>query len=235
MASQLKPLKPYGLAGPNPPKVIMVLEELGIPYEAEATRFDQVKTPEFLAINPNGRMPALQDPNTGLTVWESGAILEYLVERYDKDNKISFPAGSDEAALARQWLFFQVSGQGPYYGQAVFFSRYHHEKLPSAVERFVKEINRVTGVLESHLSKQKGNVADAGAEGDGPWLVGDRYTYADMSFVPWQHMLTLVPLDPEVKVHHDPNEFPNVKKWMANMMARPAVAKAIDLALKNSK
>ncbi|KAL8407550.1 hypothetical protein RB594_006394 [Gaeumannomyces avenae] len=235
MASQLKPLKPYGVAGPNPPKVIMALEELGLPYEPELTRFDQVKSPEFLAINPNGRMPALQDPNTGLTVWESGAILEYLVERYDKDNKISFPAGSNESALTRQWLFFQVSGQGPYYGQAVFFTKYFGEKVPAVVERFTKEIVRVSGVLESHLSKQKGNVADAGPEGEGPWLVGDRYTYADLSFVPWQHMIAMIPMDPEVKVTYDPNEFPNVKKWLANLLARPAIAKGIDLALKQLK
>lgn len=235
MASQLKPLKPYGVSGPNPPKVIMALEELGLPYEPELVPFDQVKSPEYVAVNPNGRLPALHDPNADLTVWESGAILEYLVERYDKDNKISFPAGSKEAALARQWLFFQVSGQGPYYGQAVFFTKYFGEKVPSVVDRFLKEVNRVSGVLESHLSKQKGNVAEAGPEGDGPWLVGGRYTYADMSFVPWQHMITLVPMDPDAKLKYDPNEFPNVKKWLANLMARPAIAKGLDLALKNIK
>ncbi|KAL8364814.1 hypothetical protein RB595_003880 [Gaeumannomyces hyphopodioides] len=231
MASQLKPLKPYGVGGPNPPKIIMALEELGIPYEAEPFPMDQVKSPEFLAINPNGRLPALQDPNTDLTVWESGAILEYLVERYDKDNKISFPAGSNEAALARQWLFFQVSGQGPYYGQAVYFTRAFSEKVPAVVERFVKEIIRVSGVLESHLSKQKGNVAEAGPEGEGPWLVGDRYTYADLSFFPWQHMIAMVQMDPDVKVIYDPNEFPNVKKWLGNLIARPAIAKGLALAL----
>lgn len=232
-AQQLKPLKPYGVAGPNPPKVIMLLEELGLPYEAVETGFDELKKPAFLAINPNGRMPALQDPNNGdLAIWESGAILEYLVERYDSEqHRLSFPRGTHEAALARQWLFFQVSGQGPYYGQSVWFQKYHSEKVHSAIERYVKEINRVTGVLEGHLAKQKGNVAESGETGgDGPWLVGDRISYADLAFVPWQAMLDRIQFDPEVKEKYDLNKFPNVKKWLGNMLARPAVTKALGMA-----
>ncbi|KAH8156115.1 hypothetical protein CIB48_g12131, partial [Xylaria polymorpha] len=144
-SSNLKPIKVYGKAGPNPPKVIMVFEELGLPYEVQELQFADVKKPEYTAVNPNGRMPAIHDPNTELTLWESGAIVEYLVETYDKDNKISFPRGSNESYLTKQWLFFQTTGQGPYYGQAVWFTRYHPEKLQSAIDRYVKEIYRVTG------------------------------------------------------------------------------------------
>ncbi|KAJ2988560.1 hypothetical protein NUW58_g3907 [Xylaria curta] len=125
MTSSLKPIKAYGKGGPNPPKVIMILEELGLPYEIVSVQFADVKKPEYTAINPNGRLPAIHDPNTGLTLWESGAIVEYLVETYDKENKISFPKGSNESYLTKQWLYYQTTGQGPYFGQAVWFTRYH--------------------------------------------------------------------------------------------------------------
>lgn len=92
----------------------MVASLLGLPYEAIPIPFPEVKNPKYLdAINLNGRMPALQDPNTGITLWESGAIIEYLVETYDTEKKISFERGSPEDYQARQWLYFQVSGQGP--------------------------------------------------------------------------------------------------------------------------
>lgn len=115
--SSIKPIKIWGKRGPNPPKVAMLCEELSIPYDAQDTQFSDLKLPEFLAVNPNGRMPAIYDPNTDLTLWESGAIYEYLIEKYDTNNKLSFPQGSTESYLAKQWLFFQVSGQGPYFGQ----------------------------------------------------------------------------------------------------------------------
>jgi glutathione S-transferase len=110
MSSSIKPITIHGKHGPNPPKVRMVCEELGLPYELNDVQFADIKKPEFLKINPNGRMPAIYDPNTDLTLWESGAIIEYLVEKYDTENKLSFAQGSTDAYLAKQWLFFQVSG-----------------------------------------------------------------------------------------------------------------------------
>jgi glutathione S-transferase len=110
MSSSIKPITIHGKHGPNPPKVRMVCEELGLPYELNDVQFADLKKPEFLKINPNGRMPAIHDPNTDLTLWESGAIIEYLVEKYDTENKLSFASGSTDAYLAKQWLFFQVSG-----------------------------------------------------------------------------------------------------------------------------
>ncbi|KAF2205773.1 thioredoxin-like protein [Delitschia confertaspora ATCC 74209] len=112
MSSQIKPIKVWGKGGPSPPRVRIFLEELGLPYEIVPWPLSKVKTPEYLAVNPNGRLPAIHDPNTDLTLWESGAILEYLVERYDTKNKISFLPGSNEYYLAKPWLFFQASGQG---------------------------------------------------------------------------------------------------------------------------
>ena len=110
----LQPIKVWGGGGPNPPKVGYICEELGLPYTVVDISFPQLKEQTYLSINPNGRMPAIYDPNTDLTLWESGAIVEYLVERYDVERKVSFEPGSKHAQLARQWLFFQVSGQGPY-------------------------------------------------------------------------------------------------------------------------
>lgn len=117
----LQPLKLYGGNGPNPAKVRMILDELNLNYEIVEVSLKDTKTPEFVKINPNGRIPALEDPNTGITLWESGAIIEYVVDKYDVNKTLSFPAGSDEYWLAKQYLFFQMSGQGPYFEQAVSF------------------------------------------------------------------------------------------------------------------
>jgi glutathione S-transferase len=110
-------------AGPNSWKVVTVLEELGLPYKIDLLIFADVKKPEFIAINPNGRVPAMKDPNSGgLILWESGAIVEYLIETYDKQGKISY-VREEEMELkwqTRQWLAFQISGQGPYFGQATW-------------------------------------------------------------------------------------------------------------------
>ncbi|KAK9345650.1 glutathione S-transferase Ure2-like protein [Lipomyces starkeyi] len=185
MWSQIKPIKVWGKGGPNPPKVAIVLEELGLPYEAVAIQFADVKKPDYLAINPNGRLPAIYDPNTDLTLWESGAIIEYLIERYDTTHKLSFAPGTAESYHAKQWLFFQTTGQGPYYGQA----------------RYTKEISRVTGVLEGHLARQK-----VDADSDGPWLVGNKFSYADISFIPCRIMTTRIIGRDE----YNPDNFPHM-------------------------
>ncbi|KAL2166289.1 hypothetical protein VTG60DRAFT_2973 [Thermothelomyces hinnuleus] len=222
--SDLKPIKVYGKGGPNPPKVVIILEELGLPHEIEAVPYGDVKKPEYLAINPNGRLPSIRDPNAGLTLWESGAILEYLVDKYDTDHKLSFPAGSNEAYLAKQWLFFQTTGQGPYYGQAAWFTKYHHEKLPSAIDRYVNEIKRVTAVIEGHLARQK---EEHGAkEGfDGPWLVGNKLSYVDIAFVPWQVIAKR--LFGETGQYNE-DDYPLVKEWLGKLLARESVRKALE-------
>ena len=215
MSSQIKPIKVWGQGGPNPPKVAIILAELGLPYEIDPIPFSEVKNPEYLAINPNGRLPSIHDPNTGLTLWESGAILEYLIERYDTEHRLSFAPGTPESYHAKQWLFFQVSGQGPYYGNAVFFKKYHPEQLPSAIERFVKEINRVSGVLDKYLAQQE----QEHGGGDGPWLVGNKISYADLAFAPWQGLLGLV-LE---KDEYDADNYPHLKEWIGKMVSRETV------------
>ena len=222
--STLKPIKLYGKGGPNPPKVAMVIAELGIPHEIVPITFPDLKKPDYLALNPNGRMPTIYDPNTDITVWESGAIILYLIERYDPERRMSFEPGSKEATLANQWLFFQVSGQGPYFGQAVWFTRYHSEKLPSAIERYCKEIVRVYGVLEGHLKKEKEAAAGVG---DGPWLVGNKFSFADLSFLSW-HVITPMAITKEVFDLNTDEQFPEVKAWFDRMLVSEATKKVIE-------
>jgi glutathione S-transferase len=214
----LKPLNLWTLQGhagtPNPWKVLMVLEELKLPYETKLVNLTDLKKELYESINPNGRVPALEDPNTGITIWESGAILEYLVDTYDKQHTISFTAGSKEYYESKQWLHYQVSGQGPYFGQAAWFTVYHPEKVPSAVERYVNEIRRVAGVLDRSLHSG--------------YLVGSRYSYVDAAFLPWFEVAKLF-WEEEMDLEKD---FPRVKAWLGRVKARPAIARTIDDYLK---
>ena len=218
--SSIKPIKIWGQDGPNPPKVAMLVEELGLPHEIIPVSFGDVKKPEFLKINPNGRMPAIYDPNTDLTLWESGAIIEYLIEKYDTDRKLSYAPGSNDAYHTKQWLYFQVSGQGPYYGQAVWFKRNHPERVQSALDRYLNEMKRVTSVLDGHLKKQKEKY------GNEPWLVGDRITYADLAFLTFQLFVPDI-LSEDLKPF-DLDQFTEVSGWVARLKERPAVKKVLE-------
>lgn len=194
--------------GPNPWKVAYILEELNIPYETRFIRGENIKKEPFVSVNPNGRVPAIEDPNTNITLWESGAILEYLAETYDKDRKLSFAPGSPEYFHAKQWLHFQTSGQGPYFGQWMWFSFYHPEKFVSAQERYLNEIKRVSGVLDKYLDGRD-------------WLVGGKFSYADAAFLPWFSVLGKLP-EGAVDLEKD---FPNLDAWLKRLNERPAIAK----------
>lgn len=207
----LKPIVLYSHAsGPNPWKVAAVLEELSIPYETKFLQFPELKKDPFESINPNGRVPAIEDPNTGLNLWESGAIVEYLVETYDKQNTLSFAAGTPDYFYAKQWLHFQMSGQGPYFGQAVWFTKFHSEAVPSAKERYNNEVKRVSAVMDRVLASRE-------------WLVGNKISYADLSFVPWFLLVPAYTL-PDLDLS---KEYPNLSAWLERMKARPAVQKVV--------
>ncbi|EKM49058.1 uncharacterized protein PHACADRAFT_107626 [Phanerochaete carnosa HHB-10118-sp] len=196
--------------GPNGWKVALVLEELGLTYESVYLDFQksEQKAPEFIKYNPNGRIPALIDhSNSDFIVWESNAIIQYIVDKYDKGHKLSIAPGTDEYYIQLQWLYFQASGQGPYFGQAGWFTFYHPEKVPSAIERYKNEIKRVFGVLESVLSTRE-------------WLVDSRLTVADLSLVPWNHLTT-----PHLEDVDFEKEFPATAKWHNKLLKRPAVEK----------
>lgn len=203
----MKPITLYGHhAGPNPKKVVMVLEELNIPYDVKLLEFPEMKQPAFEKINPNGRVPAIEDPNTGITLWESGAIIEYLVEKYDERRAISFPPDTPESYHAKQWLHFQATGQGPYFGQAVWFKIHHKEQIQSAIDRYINEIRRVAGVLNEALEGHQ-------------FLVNDKCSYVDIAFVPWFEVIPWVTGD-AIDLQ---KVFPNVDAWLRTLKARPAV------------
>jgi glutathione S-transferase len=214
----LEPITLWGHdSGPNAWKVAMILEELNVPYTYKIIEFPDMKKEPYESINPNGRVPAIEDPNTGVTLWESGAIIEYLVETYDKQHNISFASGSKENYEAKQWLYYQVSGQGPYFGQAVWFTLFHPEKLPSAVDRYLNEIRRVSGVLDRVLQ-------------DKDFLVGGKFSYADAAFVMGYAIMFLFADRVNLKT-----DFPFLNAWLERLKARPAIAKILqdrDAAMK---
>ena len=156
--------------------------------------------------------PAIEDPNTGITLWESGAIIQYLVENYDSEYKLRSKDAPDKY-YENQYLMYQMSGQGPYFGQAAWFTAFHHEKLPSAQARYVNEIKRVTKVLDACLQGKE-------------YLVGGKCSYADLSFITWYGMVGFLDSSGGLQKELDANA--NWKAWMDRLMARPAVKKTLE-------
>ena len=196
---------------PNGHKITMFLEEAGLPYtihRVDIGKGDQFK-PEFLAIAPNNRMPAIVDnaPTDGgkpISIFESGAILQYLAEKTGK----FMPKDIRGRFEVMQWLFWQMGGLGPMAGQNHHFNIYAPEKIPYAMERYTKETNRLYGVLNTRLA-------------DREFMAGD-YSIADMASYPW-----VVPWERQGQKLED---FPNVKRWLNAIATRPAVVKAYAVA-----
>ncbi|KAI1275233.1 thioredoxin-like protein [Xylaria sp. FL0933] len=223
--ASLKPIIVWGhTIGPNPLKVRMVLEELGIPHEFKIVEFGEMKQEPFISINPNGRVPAIEDPNTGLTLWESGPIIEYLVDQYDKDHKISYDSFTEKYQI-KQWIGFQISGQGPYYGQGVWFAFFHHEKLPSAVERYFKEAERVRSVLDLHLSRRAGEKQGQRVANKDVWLVGDKITVADLSWFIWEQIIGFASARAGYSIEE--GKYPHYEAWYKKIEERPSAQHAI--------
>ncbi|KAK9323291.1 glutathione S-transferase [Lipomyces orientalis] len=195
--------------GPNGWKVAQVLCELGLEFQTVMKEFGSVengmKTPEFEKINPNGRIPALVDhSNNDLIIWESGAIILYLVKKYDPEHKL-YPASLEEQALVDTWFFYQMTGFGPYTGQAIWFKVLTKNQNVEAGDRYVAEVRRMCKILNDQLEKE--------ATG---WLVLGKCTIADLSFLQWVRFLYRLKVDVE-------EEYPAVHKWKEAMLARPAV------------
>src|SRR3954464_4195383 len=169
-------LQLYSLPTPNGVKVSIMLEEIGLPYEVHLVDFNkgEQRTPEFLSLNPNGKIPAILDPNgpdgEPLPLFESGAILQYLAERTGK----LLPAAPARRYKTIQWLHFQMGGLGPMFGQVGFFYKFagrdYEDKRP--LQRYVAESRRLLAVLDKHLAGRS-------------WIVGDEYTIADIATFPW--------------------------------------------------
>ena len=196
---------------PNGHKVTIFLEEAALPYRilpVNISKGDQFK-PDFLAISPNNRIPAIVDhePVGGgapISVFESGAILLYLAEKTGR----FLPADPHGRVEVTQWLFWQMAGLGPMAGQNHHFSNYAPEKLPYAINRYVNETNRLYGVLNKRLA-------------DRPFIAGT-YSIADMASYPW-----FVPYKNQGQSLDD---FPHLKRWFETIRSRPAVVRAYDRA-----
>ena len=196
----------YTAATPNGHKISIALEELGLPYEVHALSFDrqEQKAPEFLRINPNGRIPAIVDD--GFAVFESGAILLYLAEKTGQ----LLPSDPKGRSLAIQWLMFQMGGVGPMQGQANVFFRYFPEKLQGAIDRYQHETRRLYEVLDRRL-------------GEAEYLAGD-YGIADIATYPW------VRIHDWAGVAIDGLE--HLQRWMDAIAVRPAVQRGLQVPVR---
>jgi GSH-dependent disulfide-bond oxidoreductase len=197
----------YYWTTPNGHKITIFLEEAGLPYRivpVNISKGEQFR-PEFLAISPNNRMPAIvdHDPRDGgapISVFESGAILLYLAEKAGK----YLPNDVRGRVQVMEWLFWQMAGLGPMAGQNHHFAQYAPEKIPYAIGRYVKETNRLYGVLDKRLSAHE--------------FAADQYSIADMAIYPW-----VVPYERQGQKLED---FPHLKRWFEAMRDRPAVRRA---------
>ena len=200
-------LKFYFNGAPNPNKISLFLEETGLPCElipVDTRKGDQFK-PEFLKVNPNGKVPAIDDD--GVFVFDSNAILLYLAEKTGKFLPANTPANR---AATLSWLMFIASGLGPYSGQAVHFKTAAPKDMEYAANRYLYEAHRHYKILDDHLAKNK-------------YMVGDAYSIVDMEFWGWARLATFV-LGEEGAA-----KYPNVKRLVDEISARPAAPRAIAL------
>ena len=202
-------IKLYTAATPNGWKISIALEEMGLPYEVRVIDFSAMeqKTDWYVKLNPNGRIPTLEDE--GFTLFESGAILIYLAEKTGK----FLPKGVQERSRVLQWLMFQMSGIGPMMGQANVFFRYFPEKIQPVIERYQREVTRLFGVLDRQLATHE--------------YVAGAYSIADMALWPWVsgHDYSGVSVE----------EFPSLQRWLALVGARPAVQAGRDVPIKRDR
>ncbi|KAH8842389.1 hypothetical protein MCOR27_003617 [Pyricularia oryzae] len=201
----------YTTGTPNGIKVSILLEELGLEYQV--TKIDIMKNVQkeqwFLDINPNGRIPALTDTFTDgktINLFESASIMQYLVDRYDTEHKVSYPHGSREHYQVQNWVYWQMGGLGPMQGQANHFSRYAPEKIQYGIDRYQNETRRLYGVMETQLASNPSG-----------YLVGDKATIADFACWGWVAGYSWCGIDIE--------PFPHLKAWLWKLKERPGLDK----------
>ncbi|NOT72902.1 MAG: glutathione S-transferase [Hyphomicrobium sp.] len=197
----------YFWTTPNGFKISIMLEELGVPYNAHLIDINTGEqfAPAFLKISPNNRIPAIVDPDgpdgNPLSIFESGAILQYLGRKYSA----FYPTTERIKADVDQWLFWQVGGLGPMAGQCFHFRKYAPEPIPYGIERYTKEVTRLFGVMDRRLA-------------DRPYLAGD-YSIADIACFPWVKLWRDLAQDIE--------QFPHLKAWLERIKVRPAVQRGL--------
>jgi GST-like protein len=200
----------YSWATPNGHKVHVMLEECGLPYRVTGVNIGTGEqfAPEFLAISPNNKIPAIVDPDgpdgQPISLFESGAILLYLAAKTGR----FMPAGTREKYEVLQWLMFQMGGVGPMLGQAHHFRIYAPEKLPYAIERYTNEAKRLYGVMNARLAKSR-------------YLGGAEYSIADIAVFPWLRSWKNQGIDWA--------DHPHLKGWFDEIAARPAVMRGVEV------
>lgn len=200
----------YSWPTPNGHKVHIMLEEIEAAYKVVPVniRTGQQLTPEFKAINPNSRIPAIVDTDgpggRPITIFESGAILIYLAEKSGR----FYPSEPHARFQVLQWLMFQMASVGPMLGQALHFHNYTPEPVPYGIERYTRESDRIYKVLDERLSRTE-------------YLAGDTYTIADIATVPWVRFYKRQGVDPE--------QLPDFMRWLAAIRSRPAVKRGFDV------
>ena len=196
----------YTWSTPNGRKVSIMLEELSMPYTLHAIDItkDEQLTPEFLAISPNNKIPAIVDRDDGTTLMESAAIMIYLAEKAESE---LWPSDSKKRYDVLQWLMMQMGSVGPMLGQAHHFLRFNKGKSEYAEQRYAKETARIYGVLDRQLASQ-------------PYLAGD-YSIADIATWPWISRFEWQEIDLSA--------FANVKRWYLDIAARPGVQRGYDV------
>jgi GST-like protein len=210
-------LQLYSWPTPNGVKVSIMLEEIGLPYEVHAVNIgkNQTWTPEFLSLNPNGKIPAILDPDgpggAPLALFESGAILLYLAEKTGQLLPAD-PAGRYETI---QWVFFQMAAVGPMFGQLGYFHKFAGREIEDKrpLERYRAEAKRLLGVLDTRLAGRK-------------WIMGDAYTIADVSLIGWVRNLIGFYAARELV---DFDSLTHVPAWLERGLARPAVQRGLDI------
>lgn len=212
----------YTALTPNGQKANILMEELGLKYTVHAIDLskNEQKSPEFLKVNPNGRIPAMVDnteskPNTPKRIFESGAMLLYLTDKYDiPDRSVSFQYDSDEYWECVSWVMWMQGGLGPMQGQANHFYRYAPEKIEYGINRYQTETKRLYQVLEDRLAEQE-------SSGWNLWLVGGKYSVADLNCFCWVNWAEWAGVSLE--------EFPRLQKWLAAINERPAVQRGLNI------
>jgi GSH-dependent disulfide-bond oxidoreductase len=197
----------YTFTTPNGRKPLIMLEEISLPYTVQIvdiTKGDQFK-PEYVAINPNSKIPAITDRETGLTIFESAAILIYLAEKAGK----LLPTAQKERFQVLEWLMFQIGSIGPMFGQLGHFKQFAPEKIPYAIERYEKETLRLYGVLDLQLTQHE-------------FIAGD-YSISDIATFPWIASYDRFGLSLD--------NYPNLKRWFEIVQQRPAVEKGMTMSL----
>ncbi|MFI0844105.1 glutathione S-transferase N-terminal domain-containing protein [Mesorhizobium sp. IMUNJ 23232] len=210
-------LQLYSFPTPNGVKVSIALEEIGLPYEPHLINImkNETWTPDFLSLNPNGKIPAILDPNgpggKPLALFESGAILLYLAEKTGK----LLPSDPARRYETIEWVFFQMGGIGPMFGQLGFFYKFAGKDIADKrpLERYRDESKRLLGVLETRLDGRK-------------WIMDDDYTIADISMLGWVRTLKVFYEAGELL---DMDSFANVNRWLDAGLARPATQKGLNI------